>query len=185
MPNHIPIIGFTGRAGSGKDTAADYLATQGYSKYAFAKPIKDMLTALGFPESEFSDREKKEAALSPFGVSYRTMAQTLGTEWGRSLNPDFWLLCATQNYNNARKSGQYKGFVVSDVRFENEAAWVRKHGVLIHVIGRRSELGKEESKHVSEAGVQLANADLILNNVSTIEYLHNRLEEVLKEVIHG
>ena len=41
------IIGLIGRAGAGKDTAADYLCTaHGFERYAFAQPLKTMLEAL-------------------------------------------------------------------------------------------------------------------------------------------
>lgn len=45
------IIGITGVAGSGKDTAADYLVSKyGFTKVSFAAILKNMLSVTGLPE---------------------------------------------------------------------------------------------------------------------------------------
>ena len=161
------IVAFTGPAGVGKDTAADYLSAQGFQRIAFAQGLKDMLAAIGWPEPE--RREYKEFPDPRFlNVSYRRAAQTLGTEWGRGLHPDFWLMVATN-----RILAMPDDVVVTDCRFENEAAMVRDlGGLVIHLSGRGVELGAAAA-HASEGGVR-RRADLgdgVIENVGTIENL--------------
>lgn len=47
----MKLVGFCGLMGSGKTFAADYLVEKyGYTKVKFAKPLKDMLRAMGLTE---------------------------------------------------------------------------------------------------------------------------------------
>lgn len=162
------IFGFTGAARSGKDTAAAFLqARLGGYRYAFADPLRAMLLAgFGIDMNELYWQERKEEVIPAFGVSPRQMMQTLGTEWGRKqVNTDVWLLLAK---NQLFSRGP--GMIVTDVRFENEAAWVRKMGgVVIHV--KRDEAPKVAA-HESEQGVQVAElSDRILMNDGSLEDL--------------
>jgi hypothetical protein len=67
----IKLIGLAGKAGTGKDTAADHLEEHhAFARYAFAAPIRAMLAAgLDIDDEYFRDRELKEAPLPPYGVS--------------------------------------------------------------------------------------------------------------------
>ncbi len=83
----LRLIGVTGPAGAGKDTVGHYLHTDyGFMAFAFASPLKQGLAAMGMPEP--SSRELKEQAVPGFEFPWRQAAQTLGTEWGRGLDPD-------------------------------------------------------------------------------------------------
>jgi histidinol phosphatase-like PHP family hydrolase len=78
------------------------------------------------------------------------MLQTMGTEWARNLiHPDFWLLLAEDRIKKMPNSD----IVFTDVRFENEAALIRKYGKLVHIHGRETDLKKEAQGHASEKGV--------------------------------
>ena len=179
----MKIIGLTGKAGVGKDTVADYLCKKGYVKYSFAKPLKDMLKVIGV---DCDNRETKELPHPTFGVSPRRMAQTLGTEWMRnSVAADGWLLLA-QRYVEVRRNGnQYadeltysEGVVFSDVRFENEADFIRKQGTVIHV--HRNVDAVQE--HVSETGVRYATVDRWLMNDRTTNITFRRLDDIMADL---
>lgn len=170
-----PIIGVTGKARSGKDTVTNFIvAAIGGYRYAFADPIRAMMKA-GF-DIDMNDpywADKKEAPIAALGdKSPRQMMQTLGTEWGRKhVTEDVWLILA-----KARLLTKGPGMVVSDVRFENEAAWIRKvGGQIIHV--KREALAV--SPHASEAGVEVRDADAIINNFTTLEDLQNRVKDIV------
>lgn len=162
------IFGFTGAARSGKDTAAAFLQAHiGGYRYAFADPLRAMLLAgFGIDMNEQYWKDRKEEPIPAFGVSPRQMMQTLGTEWGRKMiNTDVWLLLAK---NELITHGS--GMIITDVRFENEAAWVRKMGgVVIHV---KRDAAPTVSAHESENGVHVAELlDHIIMNDGSLEDL--------------
>lgn len=165
------LIGFTGPAGVGKDEAARQLrlALSNYSAYAFAKPIKDALAAMGFPEP--ATRAEKEAIIPNLGVSWRHLAQTLGTEWGRnSVRSDLWLWLAKEQYAN------HRNLLITDVRFENEAAWVREvGGLMVHVYGRETTVIGQAATHSSEAGVSVQVGDYMLPNTAGLAELRSKV----------
>lgn len=177
----MQIIGFTGPAGSGKDTCADYLIKHyGFLKYSFAGPLKAMLEALGLPAAEYESRLAKEAIIPDFGVSYRKMAQTLGTEWGRDIiHPDLWVIAAGKRLQQLSKAG-CRGVVISDCRFPNEAAYIRTHGKLVHLRGRQMKLATDGQGHASEEGVPFAiKTDELLFNTSDHESLYRQLQVLM------
>lgn len=167
------IVGFTGPAGSGKDTAADYLMSKGFVKISFASTLKAMLATAGLPEP--ASRDDKEKIIEGFPFSWREAAQTLGTEWGRSLDPDIWLKLTLKGLE---PDGKY---VVSDVRFENEAKVVRENGLLIHLVGRKVDMGDLEA-HASEAGVTRAHGDYCVRNTEGFEYLYTWIDYAVKQM---
>lgn len=174
----FPIIGITGKARSGKDTIKDIIldnfAAWGYS---FAEPMYSMTRVLGVNSRDFSDAFK-EKPISKFAargidVSPRKLLQTLGTEWGRQLiSPDIWISFAAEQFED-----HGSGMVISDVRFENEADFVRNNGgTLIHV--RRSSLPDTRS-HVSESGVEFKDGDIVISNDGTLADLEAAVIEAV------
>jgi hypothetical protein len=162
----FPLIGIAGRARSGKDTVAHFIvaAVGGYT-YSFADPIRAMLRPLGVDMSDPYWQQHKEAVIPALGVSPRRLMQTLGTEWGRELiHPDLWLMLAQQ-----RLLRHGPGMVVPDVRFENEAAWIRTHGGRIIHLYRES--AEEVVAHKSESGIGVDPSDVRLFNDGTLEEL--------------
>jgi hypothetical protein len=142
-PRHPPpkIIGLCGSAGSGKDTAFTLLRLQlRTAGLAFADPMRGMIEALfqwaGVPRRYMQNRKYKEAVIPQLGVSYRRLAQTLGTEWGRHhFGEDFWTRIADAKLEKLRRGG-WEAIAITDVRTAQEAAWVRKQGGLIWHIHR-------------------------------------------------
>ena len=174
MPQ-APLIGIAGRARSGKDTVANFIvAAIGGYRYSFADPIRAMLAPLGVDMSDPYWQARKEEPIPALGVSPRRMMQTLGTEWGRQLiNPDLWLIMAHQ-----RLLQNGPGMVISDVRFNNEAAWIRKHGGrIIHVIRPDT---KAVEAHASEDGIEMQDTDARLFNSGTLEELQLSVRELLR-----
>lgn len=174
------LIGITGRARSGKDTVADFIVSriEGY-KYSFAEPLKRMLLPLGIDMSLIYWQSNKDTVIPIFNASPRRLMQTLGTEWGRQLiHPDIWLILA-----NRKLSECARNMVIADVRFENEAAWVRKQGgTVIHVL-RKSAVPVEQ--HVSEAGINVEVGDYWINNDGTLEELEIEVIQLLHKVSYG
>jgi hypothetical protein len=157
------IIGLAGLARSGKDTVAELLLAERFFfpflSTSFALPMKEMIYAgLGLKDKE------NDKALELYGKSYRHIAQTIGTEWGRKcIHPDLWL-----NITANRCTGL--NTIITDVRFENEAEFVRANGILVHV-NRHDQQHVEESFHTSEAGVTIKHDDYKILNCGSLEDL--------------
>lgn len=166
------VIGIAGVAGSGKDTAADMILEEmpGYVKASFADPLKDMLrVGLGLDNNQlYGSPEHKARVDERYDCSARHIMQTLGTDWGRELiHPDIWV--------RAMSPRATPGTIIPDVRFENEAAFIRERGVLIHITGRGGITGN----HKSESGIQYQDGDLTLFNDGDLEDLRSSIWGIL------
>lgn len=166
-----PVIGIAGPAGVGKDTAADYLVGQlpQYRKVAFADPLKEMLrTGLSLDAAQLYGSDK-ETIDHRYECSPRHIMQTLGTEWGRQLiHPDIWVRAL------AARIGA-ESVVISDVRFQNEADFVRERGILIHLTGR----GGIGQCHQSELGLDAMPGDITIANDGDLKKLYGALYEAI------
>ena len=162
------LIGLTGHAGSGKDTVRNIMETEGFVGLAFADGIRGMLrellTSAGIDDAYIDERTLKEAIIPELGVSYRHMAQSLGTEWGRNLQKDFWLRLAGAFLRDQTDAGETH-FVISDVRFSNEADWVKRQGGQIWRIHREGLASVRP--HVSESGVDSIKPHRTIHNNGT------------------
>lgn len=179
------IIGLTGKAGAGKDTIADRLVlNHGFCKVALAAPMKEALNRLfGFDPSDWYDREWKEQPIASIGKSPRQLAQTMGTEWGRNaINENLWILLATrkmaevESFHKDTFGQNIPGFVVPDVRFENEARWIRsRSGIIWHV---RRGAALPVAAHLSESGISEAIGDVVIHNNHTIAELTSGVDNI-------
>lgn len=180
------LIGIHGAAGSGKDTAANYLTEyrrRDFRTIAFAEPIRVAMRAIfGWDDSYFRHPKKNE--IDPkFGISPRKAMQTLGTEWGRSLiNTDLWLIIAGEKSQPMIDSGFF--VLVTDCRFENEAAWIRKQGGVIWHIDRKAAAGAgTEGNHVSESGVKFVKGDKRIDNNETLGHFYDKVDALADELL--
>jgi hypothetical protein len=174
------LIGLTGTAGSGKDTVRRMLEEHhGFAGFAFADPIRAMLGPLlahaGAGHEWMYDRDRKEQTIPALGTSYRHLAQTLGTEWGRSIEPEFWLRIASARLDAMQDHG-HRHFVISDVRFLNEAAWIKLLGGEVWRIDRPS--AEPVRAHASEL-ISHINPDRVIDNSGTVEDLWRFVNDVL------
>jgi hypothetical protein len=180
MTTTTTLIGLCGPAGCGKDSVRSLLEMHAdFAGLAFAEPmramLRELLTSNGVNDDYITRRDLKETPIPGLGVSYRHMAQTLGTEWGRQcLGADFWLNVASTYMADLRGQG-YRKFVVSDVRFANEAAWVRAQGGVLWLIDRPGIAPVRQ--HVSEA--LPFEADRILHNHSDLANLRRVVHDAL------
>lgn len=154
------IIGLTGRAQSGKTTAAFALKEKGFAYLRFADPLKDMLRVIGLTDEQLDGNEKEIPIALLCGKSPRYAMQTLGTEWGRLLiDQDFWVTAWMRKASILAKQG--KDIVADDVRFMNEAQAIRQLGGEIWRVVRHANIGT----HASETEQQLIMDDRVVANV--------------------
>jgi hypothetical protein len=168
------LIGLTGQAGAGKDTVAEMLAEQrgGYIA-AFADPLYECVSAItGMPKRRLRDRAVKETVIPWLGRSPRQMLQTLGTEWGRqAVHEDIWVRSLMERVKPLLEAGRL--VVVTDVRFDNEAAAVTAEGGEVWRVIRPGWkcLDEAAAGHSSEAGVSERFVTRTITNAGTIDAL--------------
>lgn len=174
------LIGLAGLARSGKDTAARYLAAHlTLISYAFADPLKQALASMFHLTAAQLEGAEKEQPLPWLGKSPRELMQLLGTEWGRDLvHPHLWLLLAEQNLQLLAEHDQaMKGVVIRDVRFDNEAEWIRsKGGVILHL--SRPDAAAV-AQHSSESGVTKGLGDYLIRNDGALDQLYDELDHFI------
>lgn len=176
--NLTRVIGIAGRAKSGKDTVADFLKEYCHFKStAFAEPIRaGMRAILGLEDKHFQHPDK-EVVLEQFGKSPREMMQTLGTQWGREcVNKDLWLILAGSKIKAHQDAGY--NVAVTDVRFANEADYIRRQGGTIWHISR--DVAGTPHTHESEAGISFVEGDSAIDNNGTLDYLYHQIRKLLE-----
>lgn len=158
MLKNKSLIGIHGKLGAGKDTVATViqaLCPRQYTSNSFARPLKEGVKAMfGWTDRELEDRSIKEAVDEFWEFSPRLAMQLLGTEYGRrGLRDDIWIRAAEKYYQSCQASGA--GVIMTDVRFENEAEWIRSkpNSILIHVVDPNALWVDPETLHPSERGV--------------------------------
>lgn len=187
------IIGIKGKKGHGKDSLVEAIQRASdlpVRRLAFADPIKEMLhVGLGIPrEILWGPAHIKERVDPRFGVTYRHMAQTLGTEWGRMLiAEDIWIKLALENHVPTVES--FLGpilWVISDVRFINEARVIKENGGFIVEIERPGHsTGEEGESHASETEMDQIKPDLYVINNGTLDDLEAAGEWVMDRIEFG
>jgi hypothetical protein len=156
-------IGFIGLAGSGKDTAAEALTALGWRRMAFADRLKMLAFQFGW-DGYKDDRGRK-------------LLQDLGMA-ARGYNSDFWVDQAYNSLNSTQQGYANIPKVWTDVRFENEAEFVRKRGGIIIRIIRPDQ--HSSSSHESELNQYNISADYTVVNRGTIEDLHAMILNIIQ-----
>jgi hypothetical protein len=175
------LIGVTGKAGAGKDTFAKYFIDKGWKRYGFADPLKRMLE-VGFDldPSVWDQHEIKEAEIPWLGRSPRYLAQTIGTDWGRKMvHPDVWLLLAEQVLIKEPQ------LIIPDVRFDNEARWIREHGGVVIRVCKTIDWTVDNGEHESEKGVSDDYVSRAVINDGTIDDLHKSAARIYADFSGG
>lgn len=177
------LIGLTGAAGAGKDTVADHLAgAHGFVKMSLAGPLYQMLEVMtGIPAARLANRAVKEAPVDWLGVSPRRLLQTLGTEWARdTVGEDVWI---KHLFRRIDDFGAAAGFVITDVRFENEAQAMKARGGRIIEVVRPTPLhdvAEAARRHSSEAGIPDDLIDVTLVNDTDVMGLLSRVDAAVR-----
>lgn len=178
------IVGFAGRIGAGKDTAAEALWPRGWKKVAFSDAVWAAVVALdanlggGLRVSHALNDETIETAKRT-EPEFRRLAQRMGTEVGRRLiGETVWLDALERRLDSLPDC---PGVCVSGVRFDNEAQWIRQRGGLVIEVLRAEREGVDPSNgtHASETGLTQEFVDWNIRNDASVPELHDRILEIV------
>ena len=178
------IVAFTGRKGSGKDTAAAVFVAAGFAHVKFADCLKSMLATLMIMQGA-SDKTvnrsiegdlKEVPSIFLGGRTPRYAMQHLGTAWGRDLiGEDFWV----NSFKNA--ASHHTNVVVSDMRFPNEAQAIADMGGWRYRIVR-PEVMNSNDNHPSELLIDQLQVDgEILNTAKSIGEFQDQIVLLLSQ----
>ena len=112
----------------------------------------------------------KDNEVVTISTSPRKMYQLFGTDFGRQLNSNCWLKLSE---HELKKHGC---LVITDVRFENEAEFIRSRGGRIIHIDRADVI--EVNTHISEAGIKKVNKDITILNDSSLELFEGKIADI-------
>lgn len=151
MAQSFTVIGLCGRAGVGKNWIASHIFSPlGFREVALADHFKVEAVGVGrFSFEQVFHTKPKDA---------RTYLQQRGTEQGRAFDEDIWTRHLTAWLQLWNERWGFTRYVVTDLRFPNEVAWVRglKGLVLAVRSDRAATLTPEQLQHPSEAAVEEA-----------------------------
>jgi len=132
------IIGFSGFAQVGKDSAAEPLIEEGFESLSFAAGVR----RLAYELNQFVVVRDKSMGMNSI-AKYRSVLDEHGYEWAKQhtsarqllvdigsgvrnvIGPDAWIAPVRATIENASPGSD---FVITDVRYANEAAMIREFG---------------------------------------------------------
>jgi hypothetical protein len=167
------IIGLCGHMGAGKDAAAALLSMLWYERISFADELKsEVAAAISDPSkipSELPEYisslilscNREEVYAKPTSERMRVILQFWGTDFRRAQDPDYWVKLVSHRIQPGRK------YVISDVRFANEAAMIREKGGVVWKIDRPVAINGIPG-HASEQAIDSIEPDVVIYNHGTL-----------------
>jgi hypothetical protein len=172
------IIAFCGFAGSGKDTAADYLVDfHNFRRMSFAGPLKDTVAAIfGWDRKMLEgrtsyDRKVREQVdawwANRLGISHLTprwVLQNWGTDVLRNaFHQDIWIASLENKLRHDDTD-----IVVTDARFPNEMKSIKSVGGYIIRIKRGDDPTWIDDARIVNSGPSNLNYEKSLNNLNQL-----------------
>jgi len=162
----------------------------GWEIRKFAGKLKDIASHLtGIDIEDFEDQEFKKTNLGPEWwticdeghqpMSVRDFLQKLGTDALRiGLHDNVWVNALMSDYVNDDQTGELPNWIITDVRFPNEAQAIKDKGGIMIRIDRPGV--SPINDHPSETGLDGWKFDYRIANVSDIYTLKETIRGILK-----
>ena len=170
------------------------MTQHGYERHAFADGVRrevydalERIARLGVaaipddvpPElRELLTRGRmSEVWAKPTTPVMRRILQLWGTEYRRAQDANYWIGDLIRHLYPGRP------ITISDVRFPNEVAWVRQHGVCWNIVrpsGFYRYADQTLAQHTSETLLHDTQFDEVIVNDGTLDDLHKRVVDALK-----
>jgi len=179
------IVGMLGKAGSGKDTVAEYLINKnGFYRLALADPLKSAIKEM-FLLDDFTtyDRHQREQPLPDFpDWSPRKLFQFVGTElMRRQFDQCIWSKLLVKRI----RGSQCSKIVISDVRFPDEQQYLQKlkddgYQIIFIKVKRDGCVGNNVGLSNHESEQYELNSDYEILNNGTLEELYFKVDTIIK-----
>lgn len=188
------VIGLGSTAQVGKDTIAEYLEKkyplEGPGPYkvkrvAFADKLKEVAMDLFDLTHEqcYGPKEIKEAVDSRYNKSPRQILQELGEKLRRHFHESVWVDAVFLSTIPALAEKGYNVFVVSDVRYPNEADKIRESSGTVVRVTRPNSGTSVGADHISEkAMLDYPNFDFHLENDGSLQELYAKVDVMMEEI---
>lgn len=195
-------LAFCGKARSGKNTVANMFAKHlselnpEYSSvktFAFADPIKEMILKM-FPgankdhlygPSEFRSYPIPGVYNSDQKpVTYRDMLTGIG-QLGRSYCDTVWIDNLFNRMQEHLSNNKTNIIIVTDLRFINEFEALRNDGFILCKIKRREYTKINDISELQQDGIPEESFDILINNNKALEYLDNKVSDIVKRLFNG
>lgn len=197
------LLSVCGFQGSGKDTFSDYLVSNyGFVKYSFASATKDILSILfgwnrKMLEGDTIESRKFRESVDPWWsekleipeLTPRKALQLIGTDLFRNhFNSDIWVRTVEKKILYKLESDSNTNIIITDCRFPNEIAMVKKLNFKLICIKRNLPLWFNSYKqgfdceevfklHVSEISWIREDFDFeITNNFESVELFYSYID---------
>lgn len=173
------LIGLVGHVQAGKTTIGNYLKDKyGFTKLAFADPLKEMLIK--------ADLVTYEEAYVNKTPRSRELLQKIGTGIFRNqIDKDYWVEAAKHmlecNFQIMRELTN--NIVFDDIRFPDEAGLIKDYnGVIIKVVRENHFDSITSSNHESEKAVDTILYDYLITAESgEIEVLKLQMDRIMRK----
>jgi dephospho-CoA kinase len=184
MTDRLPnLIAVTGKARHGKGSVASVLVEAGYTEVMFSTGVKELALRI----NPVIDDTRLATAVDVVGwegakrrPEVRRILQAIGNEVREIIGKNAWVdaLHRTLDFTTPVR------YVISDLRYVNEAVWVQRMGGEVWRVERpanfNSGLSPEQQAHPSEAEVDLLYADLFITNDGTLEALQAKVRRYIQ-----
>ena len=129
------IVGITGKAQHGKDTAGQVFMNHGFLRIAFADKLKEIVNS--------SDMVSEEDIISK-SDHYRSVLQAVGHMARELVDPDFWIKKVWSDPDIIAHLSAGSNIIVTDIRYPNEADHILRSGGYVIRVVRVDSHGKTE-----------------------------------------
>ena len=166
-----------GSARVGKDEIGEYLEHKGFNRQAFSQPLYKTLEHVysinPYTLNNLTAQVKEHHKLAVWDKTIRELLQSCGDMY-RAIDKDFFIKHMKLRIGDGNT-------VITDVRFNNEARFIREQGGVIVHVHRKTYEGKV-AEHTSEKGIKVEDSDLHLYNYGTIKELYDNIYNLVTEI---
>lgn len=180
----MAILSCSGKIGSGKDSLANLIVINSKKKIEvkkFADNLKIICSVIsGRPIEDMYSSDGKNKFIPEFQMTVGEMQQKIGTEVFRdNFDQNVWVKSLFASYTPDQI------WIITDVRFQNEAEYIKRvGGIIIRIEGDPAKIRLNSTRnlnHPSETSLDdYEHFDELIHNVGTLE----DLELKAKKIIH-